>query len=251
MYISSNVHRIHVHVLDEIYELIGEISSSEDESQKDRQLENYLINNSIATLDPQGMARTKQTVRKQTSSSLPSAMKEPSNELESDSSLERAFAELDADLDADNRNTGMATRSSPRTGKGSSGGGTSEPTGRGRRPNRPLEAEEKGKDTSSEESSEEEQEQPPSKHPKKSDKDPEESPKKTRKWEEDMMAKELEAHWNQTAQVKKPTLTAEGWLKKTERQRDRQNRLLRRAKPGTRSLQEIRFYRSARHFWWQ
>ena len=130
MYISSNVHRIHVHVLDKIYELIGEISSSEDESQTDRQLENYLINDSIATLDPQGMARMKQTVRKQTSSSLPSATKEPSNELESDSSLEHAFAELDADIDANNRNTRMATRSSQRTGKGSSGGGTSEPTGR-------------------------------------------------------------------------------------------------------------------------
>ena len=166
MYISSNVHRIHIHVLDEIYELIGEISSSEDESQTDRQLENYLINDSIATLDPQGMARMKQTVRKQTSSSLPSAMKEPSNELESDSSLERAFAKLDTDVDADNRNTGMATRSSPRAGKGSSGGGTSEPTGRGRWPKRPLEAEEKDKDTSSEESSEEEQEQAPSKRPK-------------------------------------------------------------------------------------
>ena len=233
MYISSNVHRIHVHVLDEIYELIGEISSSEDESQTDRQLENYLINDSITTLDPQGMARMKQTVRKQTSSSLPSATKEPSNELESDSSLERAFAELDADVDADNHNTGMATRSSLRTGKGSSGGGTSEPTGRGRRPKRPLEAEEKDKDTSSEESSEEEQKQPPSKRPKKSDKDPEESPKKTRKQEEDMTAKELVAYWNQMARVKKPTVTAQGWLKKTERQRDRQNRLLRRAKPGT------------------
>ena len=259
MYISSNVHRIHVHVLDEIYELIGGISSSEDESQTDRQLENYLINDSITTLDPQGMARTKQTVRKQTSSSLPSATKEPSNELESDSSLERAFAELDADIDADNRNTGMATRSSPRTGKGSSGGGTSEPTGRGRRPKRPLEAEEKDKDMSSEESSEEEQEQPPSRHlkrsdkdaeerPKKSDKDPEESPKETRKREEDMTAKELVAHWNRTARVKKPTVTVQGWLKKTERQRDRRNRLLRRAKPGTRSLREIRFYQKCQTF---
>ena len=90
MYIGSNVCKIHVHVLDESYELIGEISSSEDESQADEHLENYLIDNVIATLDSQGMARTKQTIRKQTgeTSSLPSAIQNPSNELDSDSSLE-------------------------------------------------------------------------------------------------------------------------------------------------------------------
>ena len=29
-------------------------------------------------------------------------------------------------------------------------------------------------------------------------------------------AQELVAHWNRTAHVKKPTVTAQGWLKKTE-----------------------------------
>ena len=92
MYISSKVDKIHVHVLDEIYELIGEVSSSssEDELQVDVRLENYLINNSIKTLNPQGMARTKQIVRKQNiiNRQPPPAVENPSNELDSDSSLE-------------------------------------------------------------------------------------------------------------------------------------------------------------------
>ena len=90
MYISSKVDKIHVHVLDEIYELIGEVSSSssEDELQVDVCLENYLNNNSIKTLDPQGMARTKQMVRKENivNRQPPPAIENRSNKLDSDSS---------------------------------------------------------------------------------------------------------------------------------------------------------------------
>ena len=129
------------------------------------------------------------------------------------------------------RNTGVATRSSPRKGKGSSSGGSGEQTNKGWKPKQPLETEEEEERKQSlEESSEEE---PPSKWPKKSE---ESSEKKTQKWEDDMSAKELVAHWNRTTQVKKPTVTAQGWLRKTERQQDWQNCLLRRAKPGTQSL---------------
>ena len=63
-----------------------------------------------------------------------------------------------------------------------------------------------------------------------------------------MSAKELVAHWNWTAHVKKLTVTAQGWLKKTEWCRDQQNQLLRRAKPGTRSLRGIRFYQKCQTF---
>ena len=63
-----------------------------------------------------------------------------------------------------------------------------------------------------------------------------------------MSAKELVAHWNRTARIKKPSVTAQGWLKKTERRRDAQNWLLRRMKPGTRSLREIRFYQRCQTF---
>ena len=234
MYIGSNVRKIHVYVLDEIYELIGEISSSEDESQADEHLENYLIDNGIATLDFQGMARTKQTIRKQTgkTSSLPSAIQNPSNELDSNSSLERAFTAINSDEpNMSLRNTVVAIRSSPRKGKGSSLGVSGEQTNKGWKPKRPLETEEEEeRKTSSEESSEEEL---PSKWLKKSE---ESSEKKTQKREDDMSAKELVAHWNRTTPVKKPTVTAQGWLKKTERKWDRQNHLLRRAKPGTRWL---------------
>ena len=225
LYIGSNVRKIHVHVLDEIYKLIGEISSSEDELQADEHLENYLIDNVIATLDSQGMARMKQTIRKQTTktSSLPSAIQNPSNELDSDSCLERTFTAINSDEpDKSSRNTVVPIRSSPRKGKSSSSGGSGEQTNKGWKPKQPLETEEEEeRETSSEESSEEE---PPPKWP------------KTRKREDDMSAKELVAHWNQTVQVKKPTVTAQGWLKKTERQQDRQNRLLRRGKPGMQLL---------------
>ena len=147
------------------------------------------------------------------------------------------------ELNMSSRNTGVATRSSPRKGKGSSWGGSGEQTNKGRKPKRPLETEEEEeRATSSEESSEEE---PPPKWPKKSE---ESSEKTTQKREDDMSAKELVAHWNRTARVKKPTVTAQGWLKKTERQWDRQNCLLRRAKPGTRSLREILFYKKCQMF---
>ena len=63
-----------------------------------------------------------------------------------------------------------------------------------------------------------------------------------------MMAKELVAPWNRTARVKKKSETLQGWLKKTQRKRDGQNRLLRRMKPGTKALREIRFYQRCQTF---
>ena len=63
-----------------------------------------------------------------------------------------------------------------------------------------------------------------------------------------MSAKELVTHWNRTAHIKKPSVTAQGWLKKTERRRDTQNHLLRRMKPGTKSLKEIRSYQRCQTF---
>ena len=63
-----------------------------------------------------------------------------------------------------------------------------------------------------------------------------------------MLAKELVTHWNRTACIKKPSVTAQGWLKKTDYRRDTQNRLLRRMKPGTKSLKEIRFYQQCQIF---
>ena len=119
MYISSKVDKIHVHVLDEIYKLIGEISSSssEDELQVDVCLESYLINNSIKTLDPQGIARTKQMVRKQNiiNHQPAPAVKNPSNELNLDSSLEQAYSVINNnEPNMGSEGPGAASHSSPR-----------------------------------------------------------------------------------------------------------------------------------------
>ena len=89
-----------------------------------------------------------------------------------------------------------------------------------------LEVEAERKDSESTESLEEEEREPPTKKPK----------RKPQKKEENMTARELVAHWNRTARVKKKSETLQGWLKKTQRKRDGQNRLLRHMKPGMKSL---------------
>ena len=60
--------------------------------------------------------------------------------------------------------------------------------------------------------------------------------------------KELVGHWNRSARIGKVTETAQGWLKKTDRKRDAQNNLLRRAKPGSKALLEIRHYQRCQTF---
>ena len=55
-----------VYVHDDVYELIGEISSSSDESElhNDERLEYYLTHTTNPIPNSQGMVRTKQTARK-------------------------------------------------------------------------------------------------------------------------------------------------------------------------------------------
>ena len=243
----------------------------------DKWLENYL-NNNVETLNSQSMVRTKQTVRKQNtvSSGPPPAVANPSNEFDSDSSLERAFNAINNDdPDMGSKGPGAANHSSPwqrgssslSPGGGRAGGwggiGRSGDASRGRRPKQQIESEsskEEEPTTSEESSGESSEEEPPHKWPKKSDKSLGKKPQKQliakplrkskppQKREEDMSAKELVAHWNRTAPVKKPTVKAQGWLKKTKHRRDQQNWLLRRAKPGTRSLWEIWFYQKCQTF---
>ena len=64
-YVGSRIGKVHVHVLEEVYELIGEISSSDEEYQVDEKLESYLYNTNFTSPDSQGMACTRQTIRKQ------------------------------------------------------------------------------------------------------------------------------------------------------------------------------------------
>ena len=54
--------------------------------------------------------------------------------------------------------------------------------------------------------------------------------------------KELCTKWNVSARVGKVSETRRGWLKKGKQKRNAQNKLLRRMRPGTRALQEIRHY---------
>ena len=60
--------------------------------------------------------------------------------------------------------------------------------------------------------------------------------------------KELVGTWNQTARVGKQSETSRGWLQKTKKHRDEQNRLLRWARPGTVALREIRHYQRCQAF---
>ena len=161
-------------------------SSSDDELKMDVHLENYLTNSNVETLNSQGMARMKQTVRKQNTISCgpPPAVVNPSNKLDLDSSLERAYNAINNDdPDMGSKGPGAASHSSPWRGGSSGlnldggGAGGSGGSGRGQRPKWQIKSEssEEEEPTSSEESSEEE---PPRKWPKKSDKSPGKQPRK-------------------------------------------------------------------------
>ena len=209
----SDVERIHIHVLDEVYELIGEISSSssEREVETDQHLENYLTNNNVISPDCQGMARTKQTIRKQENMNHGQPAVNPiiqSNELDSDSLLERVFTAINEDSndeDMGSKGPGVS-RVSPRHGR--SGGlsldeGDGSGSG-GRRQIKNESSEEAETPESSEESMEEEE--PPKKRPRKSQSHGKPSrkqlvaklPIKKKLWkrEDEMLVKELVTHWN-------------------------------------------------------
>ena len=69
-----------------------------------------------------------------------------------------------------------------------------------------------------------------------------------RKSMKDMNMRELCREWNTRAKVGLPSETAAGWLKKTERKRNAQGQLLRRATPGVQALKEIRHYQRCQTF---
>ena len=236
------VQPVSVYVHDDVYELIGEISSSSDESElhNDEPLETYLTHTTNPIPNSQGMVRTKQTAQKANQQGLPVASRtdetvQVPTELQSDSLLEREYIETMSSQGEGSTSRGRRGRSegpastrvveSDQKGikemddvKKSKGSGQK----RRREQEAELEVEAERKDSESTESSEEEEREPPTKKP--------------RKKEEDMTARELVAHWNWTARVKKKSETLQGWLKKTQRKRDGQNRLLRCMKPGTKSL---------------
>ena len=72
--------------------------------------------------------------------------------------------------------------------------------------------------------------------------------KNIRRPEKKRPMKELVAKWNKSARIGKDSETTKGWLKKTKKQRDAQGRVLRRARPGTVALREIRHYQRCQSF---
>ena len=252
--------KIHVH--DDIYELIGEISSSSDENEtiNEKELEGYLTNINPFSTDPQGMARTKQTARKQTEPPrrYPLAVRSPvcSQELDSDSSLERAYNSVNMG----SKGPGAAARLSPRRGRSAGLPATSgSESGSSRKRRRDEDDDTESSEEESTPTESESEAEPPRRKNRRTTsggktgaepkpKRPLRKKRKPRKPRSEMTARELVADWNRTARIKKPSVTLQGWLKKTERKRDGQQRLLRRLRPGTRSLREIRFYQRCQTF---
>ena len=60
--------------------------------------------------------------------------------------------------------------------------------------------------------------------------------------------KELCRKWNKSGRIGLDSETARGWLKKTEKERNVQGRVLRRLHPGTIALREIRHYQRCQTF---
>ena len=113
LYISSTVQ---VHVRDVVYELLGEISSDES----DTELEHYLIKTNNEHYHLQGMAKTKQTARKQEPTAgtlaggLPLATRSSRGiTLDSDSSIERAADVLSSNSNMSSRSTRRSPRKKP------------------------------------------------------------------------------------------------------------------------------------------
>ena len=260
------VQPVKVYVQNDVYELIGEISSSSDESEvsKDGELESYLTSVTNSIPNSQGMAKTKQTAHKTDKRGLPLAIGKDQQqhqqttppELDSDSSLEREY-----------HSTSMGSKGGTPASHGCRGRSTgpvptqSGDSGRKRR----LESDDKSSEKeSSEESSEKSSEESTSRLPAKKPRSGSDGgsaktlrnripakplwKRKPQKKEEDMTTHELVAHLNRMARVKKKSETLQGWLKKTQRKRDGQNQLLHRLKPGTKGLCEICFYQRCQTF---
>ena len=223
-FISSQVTVVQVHVEDLIYDLIGEISSSSEEGSVD-ELEQYL------TSDSQGMARTKQTAKKTDNQGrLPVARKSPRRSpriLDSDSSLEAAYDLYTVDP--------MASRSSPRKRTANQTGFTSSDSDGSSRKRRKQNT---GGTDQPTPSTSNVSNQPPT---------PTKDLWKIKKPVKESARARIQ-RWNRTARIGFTSETKQGWLRKTERKRNDQRQLLRRARPGTRSLQEIRFYQRCQAF---
>ena len=210
-YVASQL-TVKINVDDLVYELIGEISS--DKEASDAIFEQYLVS-------PQEMAWMKQTGRKSET---------PQNPFVSAGNLPLALGGTS--------HSGMATRSSPAkrpilpsfsSDEDPDSGGSS----RSKWPRRDKPAVQN-------------QGEPSRKDPSRKLLVPIKNIRSKPLPKPSM--KKLAGSWNRTAWIGKQSETAKGWLRKTKKKRNEQNRLLRQAHPGTVALREIRHYQCCQSF---
>ena len=221
VYIHSQV-GVKVTVHDDVYDLIGEISSSTDSDRDDRdvELEEYLTANLSESLS-QVMARTKQTERKEEENRqhYPPARKSPRRD-DSDSSIEAAVRAQESEPMGHSKSLrkkpGRQSKPPVSTGLMSEEDSTS--GGSGRRKRRRIESEDdSGPDS------------PPTKktgtgvgkHSKQLNQKPlrKTAPRAPQKG---LTMKEMTREWNRTGRFGLKSETAQGWLKKTMKKREGQ-----------------------------
>ena len=220
LYIHSQV-GVKITVHDDVYDLIGEISSSSESNEEntDQLLDYYFVDyNNYSNL--QGMAKMKQTARKQEltagtlAGGLPLATRSSrGTPFDSDSSIERAAEVLSSDSNMSSRSTRRSPRKKP-SQTGFMSAEEEEPAETSTKPMR----EALRKDLT-----------------------------KIKRGGKPPM-KELCGQWNRSGRIGLNSETVRGWLKKTERKRNVQGQVLRRAHPGITALKEIRHYQRCQTF---
>ena len=205
LYVCSKV-GVKIAVHDDVYDLIGEISSSSEsnDGSSDQTLENYSVNYNRYS-NYQVMARTKQTERKekQGHGGHPIAMKEPAHESGTDS---ESLIEVASRQQSGMGRSGRSPRKNTSTRFMSDDGSTSGASGRLKQKRVESDSEDDKGTKSGGKGLE--------KNRKKLPKKPLRKNAPSRK---DVSMKELTREWNRTGRVGLNSETAKGWLKKTEK----------------------------------
>ena len=217
-------------------------------SEQDKnELEVYLTTN-LTNSDSQVMARTKQTANKSqlpknpfvSGGGLPLAARSPrhSPRFDSDSSLDRS----------PRMPLKTARRSSPRKGVANHTGLT---TDEGESSGMSTRSKRSGNEDDDDSTKVENKDNATAKHPSKPAYQPlpaKNLKKVARVVKPKQTMKELCRTWNKSASTGLVSETAHEWLIKTEKKRNTQNQVLRKAKPGMKALREIKFYQSCQSF---
>ena len=213
LYMGSHLPVTNVRVNDLVYELIGEVSS--DSEGSDKELEKYLTSSNCNVSDPQGMARTKQMAWKNqnnppqpqlSSGGFQIAIRSPhcSPRFEGESSLDSFGSSMPSPRHSPRK------RGTQKTGFMSTEDESSDVSSRMKRSRKEVRSQD-----------------PPIAG--KSGRQP--LPKKKLQKKKaipgkKVVTKEMVREWNKTGRIGFKSETAWGWLKKTERKRNEQGRVL-------------------------